>query len=90
MATDRRHRLYLRRGVAHKLAAGEGGLEVHRLPGAPGAATPNPLAAGRSGHPKTKIKIMLHFSKLSDGLIDRCAALVVEFFLSLIIYCGRI
>ena len=63
MATDRRHHLYLRRGVAHKLAEGEGGLEVHRLPGAPGAATPNPLAALRFAHPKNKYKIYVTFFK---------------------------
>jgi hypothetical protein len=63
VATDRLHHLHLRRGVAHKLAEGEGGLEVHRLPGAPGAATPNPLAARRSGHPKNKYIFYVTFFK---------------------------
>ena len=64
VATDRRHHLCLRRGVAHKLAAEEGGLEVHRLPGAPGAVTPNQLAARRSGHPNNKYKINVTFFKV--------------------------
>jgi hypothetical protein len=52
------------------LAAGEGGLEVHKLRGAPGAATPNPLEAGRSGLPKKKNKEKNFTAFKFKGLVD--------------------